>query len=221
MKRVYLSPSSQHANLGIIPGYVEEEVCNRIADSCQMDLERHGVIVGRNNPDETYREHVRKGNLFGPDAYICIHSNAASAITASGLRAGCYEPGDPDRPSTILNRILFNQLAPLTPSEHDRITTYRFYEVVNAVAPVSYLELSFHSKPEDATWLNTNTVSIGEAIARGILEFLGIDYIELSQGPLYRVQVGAFRNQAYAEKLKARLIAEGYQAIIKTEGSEK
>lgn len=63
-------------------------------------------------------------------------------------------------------------------------------------------------------------INVGEAIARGILDTLGIAY-EAENSPqeaskLYRVQVGAYKDKRNADAVVARLRAAGFDAIITT-----
>ena len=58
----------------------------------------------------------------------------------------------------------------------------------------------------------------GVAYAKAILEYLGITYNTKSEtateNKIYRVQVGAYKVKANAEKLQAELKSKGYNAII-------
>ena len=55
---------------------------------------------------------------------------------------------------------------------------------------------------------------MGVAIAKGILLTLGIEYKPPAPQKWYKVQVGAFKNRAGAEKLLADLKAKGYDGFI-------
>ena len=78
MAVVYLSPSVQSWNVGYGNYGTEEQRMNLIADVVQYDLERHGVQVVRNNPEQSLREIVAESNAVGPDAHVAIHSNASN-----------------------------------------------------------------------------------------------------------------------------------------------
>lgn len=76
MAVVYLSPSVQSWNVGYGNYGTEEQRMNLIADVVQYDLERHGVQIVRNNPEQSLREIVAESNAVGPDIHVAIHSNA-------------------------------------------------------------------------------------------------------------------------------------------------
>ena len=72
---------------------------------------------------------------------------------------------------------------------------------------------------------NANDVKIFNSrmddIAKGILQAFGLSAVSTSTstkteiaGKIYRVQVGAFKQKANAEKLANELKSKGYQAII-------
>ena len=44
------------------------------------------------------------------------------------------------------------------------------------VAPAALAEVSFHDNPEDARFIVDNMEEIGQAIARGILDYFGMPY---------------------------------------------
>ena len=170
MTRVFLSPSSQERNLGIVPGYIEEDVCNRIADVVQRELTRQGTYdTMRNNPYEQYYQHTARSNDWGADLHVAIHTNASNGA-ARGLNAGCANPSDPSAESTKLTRSIFNQLSPLTPAS-DKMVKYTFNEVVATHCPAAYLEISFHDNPEDANWILSHIEEIGVGIAAGIVAY--------------------------------------------------
>ena len=111
--------------------------------------------------------------------------------------------------------------APLTPGTSENIQANpRLYEVRNPAAPSVYCECEFHDTIQGARWIVEHTTDIGEAIAKGLCEYLGVKYVparqespkpaETTQGDtLYRVQVGAFAVRANAEKMLDRLKRPG------------
>jgi N-acetylmuramoyl-L-alanine amidase len=176
MTKIYISPSSQQANIGVVSGYVEEVVCNRIADVTERVLKSAGQEVKRNNPSNGYAAHTDESNAWGADIHVPIHTNAAGA-TARGARVGCSTPTNPDKLGTKLAQSILNRLSPITPA-NDLLVQYTFDEVVRTIAVAAYIEISFHSNVEDANWILNNIELIGKTIALGILDYLGIAYVE-------------------------------------------
>ena len=89
---------------------------------------------------------------------------------------------------------------------------------MSANAYTAYLEVDFHDVLSVAKWLIEHTVEVGEAVAHGICDYFGVTYKEaqatvtppITTGDtIYRVQVGAFKNKAYADAMLAKVKAAG------------
>ena len=90
----------------------------------------------------------------------------------------------------------------------------------------AYVECEFHDNLETARWIIQHTDEIGEAIARGLCQYLGVAYAPAqAEKPapqpkgdgLFRVQVGAFANRNNAEKMLERLKKAGFSGFISSE----
>lgn len=214
--KIYISPSSQEANE--INGYNEEFEMNRIADVLCPELVRHGFDVMRNNRLNSFREHIRESNEWGAKYHLAIHSNAAGSqpnTTVRGLTVFCNSPEDKTKLGTIFATHLYNILSLLTPVNDRGIKSGKstLAEVYATTAIAAYLEIDFHDHVNGAKWIKEHTREIAHAILLGILETCGLEYIP-EIDVIYRVQVGAFRNLAYAEKQVESLAAAGFQGYI-------
>lgn len=68
-------------------------------------------------------------------------------------------------------------LGPITPGSPDVIRAYpSLYEVKHPAAPTVYIETDFHDVPSVAQWIIDNTTCIGETIAHGLCNALGVEY---------------------------------------------
>lgn len=70
-------------------------------------------------------------------------------------------------------------------------------------APTVYIEVDFHDVPDVAQWIINNTELIGETIAKGICNYLGVTFKSANKpttagNVIYRVQIGAFSVKANA-----------------------
>ena len=222
-KRVYLSPSDQRRNTYAVGSTTEDVQCGRIAAACKAALERSGVEVMVGQYD-TMANRVAASNRFKADLHVPIHTNAANG-KATGTHIFCY---DADRNSAGYKacRAVLDVLGPLTPGAPDVVRAYpALYEVKHPAAPTVYIEVDFHDVPAVAAWIIASTTVIGEAIAKGLCEYLGAAYVparqeapkpaEPAQGDtLYRVQVGAFAVRANAEKMLDRLKKAGFTGFV-------
>ena len=162
-----------------------------------------------------------ESNAWGADIHNCVHTNAANG-KVMGTRLFCYAiPGK----GYDACKAVFAELAPLTPGASENIQVNPIYEVRVPDAPSVYCECEFHDTVEGAKWIVEHTTDIGEAIAKGLCEYLGAAYVparqeapkpaEPAQGDtLYRVQVGAFAVRANAEKMLDRLKKAGFSGFI-------
>ena len=209
MAKVFLSPSNQYDNVYAYGNTTEGVQCGKIADSCKIALERSGVDVMLMH-DESMQEKCAASNSFDADLHVPIHTNAFNG-TVSGTRMFCFnDSGNGMRAC----KAIFNRLAPITPgtSENIRVDA-SLYEVRVPAAPTAYIEVDFHDVPEVARWIIGNTELIGETIAHGICDYLGVAFKEASK-TIYRVQVGAYAVKANADKMLAKLKSDGYDGFI-------
>lgn len=177
MPKVFLSPSNQYDNRYAYGDTTEAVQCGKIAEACRAALERSGVTVKLMH-DESMQEKCAASNAFGADLHVPIHTNAFNG-TVSGTRMFCFNSNGEGMKAC---KAIFNRLAPVTPgtSENIRVDA-SLYEVRVAAAPTAYIECEFHDNPTASKWIVENTGLIGETIARGICDYLGVTFQEKEQ----------------------------------------
>ena len=219
-KRVYLSPSDQRRNTYATGGTTEDVQCGKIAAACKAALERSGVevMVGQY---AAMADRVAASNKFGADLHVPIHTNAANG-KATGTHIFCY---DADKTSAGYKacRAVLDVLGPLTPGAPDVVRAYSaLYEVKHPAAPTVYIEVDFHDVPRVAEWIIANTTVIGETIAKGLCNALGVKFVPGENTPepvpaekdtTLPMQVRMLKRGmkgADVKTLQAALIAYGY-----------
>ena len=228
-KRVYLSPSDQRRNTYAVGDTTEAIQCGRIAEACKAALERSGVEVMLGQYD-TMQNRVAASNSFKADLHVPIHSNACNG-KASGTHLFCYSSTKDAKGNYTIDKnsagykackAVMDVLGPLTPGTPDVIRAYpALYEVKYPVAPTVYIETDFHDVPRIAQWIIDNTTLIGETIAKGLCNALGVKFVPGDDTPEpvpvqveYEVmQVRVLRrgmNGADVKTLQAALIAYGF-----------
>ena len=84
--------------------------------------------------------------------------------------------------------------------------------------PSVLIELGFITNVNDKNLIINNKENFAIAITKGILSYYDMTYEEektqTTNEKLYRVQVGAFKEKANAEKLTNELKQKGYDAFI-------
>lgn len=202
-KRVYLSPSDQRRNTYAVGNTTEDVQCGKIAAACKTALERSGVKVMGGQYD-TMANRCKASDAFKANLHVPIHTNAANG-KASGTRIFCYKL-DKNSKGYKAAKAVFDVLAPLTPGTSENIkANANLFEVKTPAAPTVYIEVDFHDVPDVAQWIIDNTEVIGETIAKGICNYLGVTFKTAPSKPaaagnvIYRVQVGAFSVKANAD----------------------
>lgn len=221
-KRVYISPSDQTENRYAWGNTNEHVQCQKIAEAEAAALRRSGVEVQVAALGSTMAQRCAESDAWGADIHNCVHTNACNK-QVMGTRLFCYAiPGK----GYDACKAVFNELAPMSPGTSENIqANSRLYEVRTPAAPTVYCECEFHDTAEGAKWIVEHTTDIGEAIAKGLCEYLGAKYVpakqetpkpaEPAQGDtLYRVQVGAFAVRANAEKMLEKLKAAGFAGFV-------
>jgi N-acetylmuramoyl-L-alanine amidase len=222
MKTVYLSPSTQESNIGCGEYGTEEKRMNEVADVTQQVLERHGITVYRNKPEWTLSQVVADSNARKPDVHFAIHSNAGGG---RGCEVFCHRLGGSGE---RLARAVYEELSPLTPAgDRDVKEGYNFYgpgkhmyEMAKTDAPAALVEVAFHDNPDDSQWIMSHIAEIGTALAKGILKYFGIPYMEASpylDSELKLLQeFGLIQSPEYWRQnaVKGKTVAGEYAAIL-------
>ena len=181
-KRVYLSPSDQRRNTYAVGGTTEAIQCGRIAEACKAALERSGVEVMLGQYD-LMASRVAASNIFKADLHVPIHTNACNG-KASGTHLFCYSSKKSSAGYKACKAVM-DVLGPVTPGTSDVIRAYpALFEVKYPAAPTVYIEVDFHDVSRIAQWLIDNTTFIGETIAKGLCNALGVPFVASANAPV-------------------------------------
>lgn len=200
--------------------FVEKDINLVMALACKSELERHGVEVRMSrtiDENDPVSEEVKECNVFNPDIALDCHNNAGNG---DGFEMFYWSSSADGK-----------RLAQLIETEVKAIgqnsrglksgNNLRFVNSTNCTAVLA--EAFFLDNETDRKIADTiaEQQAFGKAYAKGILKFFGITYKaetakETTSGTVYRVQVGAFKNIANAQKLVKELDAKGYKAYVRT-----
>ena len=216
MNKIYLSPSNQDGNMYASGDTNEMEQCNRIADAAKTALERCGFTVKKAPKGQNMLVSINESNAWGADLHIPIHTNAMTndgTGTAGGTIVFVYST---DNPNMALATPVYNAVQSVTPGKTDfGVRAYPDLAELNGTNCIAvYIEVDFHDNPPIAEWLIEHPQTVGEAIAKGVCNGFGVEYIDPSPAPqdvIYRVQVGAYSNKANAERFLAQVKAAGFK----------
>lgn len=217
-KKVFLSAGHGGSNPGAVAfGLKEKDINLQTLLACKSELERHGVeviasrVVDEN--DDVYEE-VREANSSGAEIAVSFHANAGGG---DGFEAFYYVGSSKGEKLAKLGDKYVKELGQ---NSRGVKSGNHLYFVRKTDMPAVLFESFFMDNEKDKSIGDTieEQKQFGVAYAKAILEYLGITYNTKSEtateNKIYRVQVGAFKVKANAEKLQAELNSKGYNAII-------
>ena len=152
---------------------------------------------------ETPYEKAMKANNAGVDLFVSIHRNSfpvdnevegvESLVNEQLEGVGFVNLGVKARPNLVVLK--------------------------RTKMPAVLVEVGFINSDTDNQLFDDNFQDIAQAIADGILDTLESNgLIQEEKVPVYRVQVGLFRNQRYANRLLNELLEQEYPAYIDRSG---
>jgi len=180
-------------------------------------LQNNGVDVEYTRTTDVYTspyERAMKANNAGVDFFISIHRNSFPTDNeVFGVESLVYD----------LSGIKYQMAQDI----NDQLEAIGFVNLgvkarPNLVVlrrtrmPAVLVEVGFIDSNVDNRLFDDNFDDIAQAIASGILDTL--ESVGVIQNDYYRVQVGAFRNRRYAERLLNELLEQDYPAFIDDSG---
>lgn len=225
---VYLSPSNQVANTYYGNNHNENYWCERIAKAAYDALIRSHVKAVLPTSDSMYAR-ISEANAMVRDLgedmlYVPIHTNATGLKNSTKRGTNIYNYGT--HKGQALACSIYNAAMDIDGAAVGKggiPTNKTWYEIINSRGICAYCELEYHDCKEGAEWIVQHIVELGEAVARGICDYMGREFVEPKQDDagedketLYYVQIGAFKVKANAEAYMRKAIADGYGAFIKT-----
>lgn len=197
----------------------EKDIVREIGKRVKYHLERHQQTVFESRPnDETVSltERSNKANTNNVDLCISIHCNAFSDSSAQGVEIFYYQGST--RGQQLANSILKEITKAKLYTKNRGLKTNNLHITRETKMPSVLIELGFITNVTDKNLIINNKENFAIAITKGILSYYDMTYeVETSQttiDKLYRVQVGAFKEKANAEKLSNELKQKGYDAFI-------
>jgi N-acetylmuramoyl-L-alanine amidase len=126
-------------------------------------------------------EEVSDSNSKRPAAHVALHSNAAQGLSR-GQEVYVHRFGGN---AEALGRKIYEYNEAVSPAPglgvKEGANTFGgrgMYELKATSAPAVLIEYAFHDNPEDSQFIIDNIYELGNATARGVLEYLGVPYRE-------------------------------------------
>lgn len=222
MTKVFLDYGHGGNDPGAVSGgYKEKDFTLKIGKRVKYHLERHNFSVvesrsGDTNPSLSERSY--KANTNGVDIAVSIHCNSFSDVSSKGTEIYTYGQGvrEIGLAKAILNQIIKDKLY----TKIRGVKQANFHMVREIKTACVLFEIAFLSNSDDRNILINKQEQIAVSITKGILNFYETQYKNETSTPtppsgkLYRVQVGAYREKANADKLASELKSKGYSTYI-------
>ena len=198
-------------------GRQEKDDALRLTLAVGEILQNNGIDVQYTRTTDVYQtpyEKAMEANNAGVDFFISIHRNSYPTDNeVSGVETLVYD----------LSGLKYQMAQDI----NDQLEAVGFVNLgVNArpnlvvlkrtKMPALLVEAGFINSDIDNQLFDVNFQDIAQAIASGVLDTL--DSAGIIKDNQYRVQVGAYRNRRYAERLLRELLEEGYPAFIDDSG---
>lgn len=220
----YLGTPGKRCLKSLDPNETREWVLNnRVATKLEKILaEYDGIETLRvddptGKKDVTLKERTDKANGWGADFYIAIHFNAG----VNGGKGGgivIYVYTNPQAVSVEWQKAIYDSAIKHGGLKGNRSTPLakkNLHEVRETRMGACLCELGFMDSATDVPVLLTDEYAdnMAEAIAEVVIAKSGVTK---KKRTLYRVQVGAFSKEAYAEEMLKKLKAAGFEGYITT-----
>lgn len=180
-------------------------------------LQNNGVDIEYTRTTDVYEspyEKAMEANQAGVDFFISIHRNSyPTDNVVSGVESLIYDlSGIKLQMAENINE----QLEAVGFVNKGVKARPNLVVLKRTTMPAVLVELGFINSDTDNQLFDDNFEDIAQAIAEGILDTLEMDGIIETENR-YQVQVGAFRNPAYANRVMNELKAQDYPAVVQEE----
>lgn len=205
MKKVFIGVGHGGSDPGAIAnGFKEKDLNLDIALACRDELERHGIVVLLSrikDEDDPISDEIREANAFKPEIAVDVHNNAGSGKgfevyyrindNRSKQLAECIE-GE-------VKSVGQNSRGIKTRARSDGQDYYGFIRQIKATTTLC--EFAFVDNPKDMEILDTPQKRriMGEALAKGILRYIGVAWIPPIFDEWY-IWVGKFKSEDKAKE---------------------
>lgn len=173
--KIYISPSSQPANLYSAGGTNEQVQCVRIATYAKAAFDRCGVECKLGAAEIGMEARVAESNSWGADIHLPIHTNAGG-----GHGAVVFVYNDANK---ALGQPVYDALQDINlyKATYGVRVNSSLYECRYTNGRCVYVEAAFHDNAEEARWIIEHVKDLGEAICKGMCKAIGVTYIPEKQ----------------------------------------
>ena len=211
MPKVFLSAGHGGSDPGAAANGLQEKTINlNTLLACKEELVRHGVNVvcsREKDVNDPVEQEVKEANASQADLAVSFHANAGGG---DGFEVFYYSKNAYGKK---LAKLCEKHVKELGQNSRGVKSGDKLYFIKNTKMVSVLIESFFVDNTTDKRIGDTKEEqrAFGVTYAKAILEFLGIAYEPKN---VYRVQVGAYRDENNAERMKKTLQKAGFEAIV-------
>ncbi|HEX2951788.1 MAG TPA: HEAT repeat domain-containing protein [Armatimonadota bacterium] len=185
--RIWLDAGHGGSESGAVAnGFQEKNINLPITLACKDVLEQHGIKVGLTRLDDSTVDLYKRcalANSWGANYFVSIHNNATGSGRGDGVEAihSIFADQGTHLTAAIVDSIMSTiGQNPRSPATYSRLSSSRdddYYCVIRETnMPAIIVECAFVDNADDVQMVNTPEKQrrMGEAIANGILQHLGL-----------------------------------------------
>lgn len=218
MKKVYIDCGHGGADSGAIcraKNVFEKNIVLEVGKLIDSRLRKCGLEVKlsrTNDITKSLSQRTNEANAWGADCLVSIHVNDASNTSAQGLETYCYNFNYRKLADCVHGEIVKADLY----TKNRGVKEGNLHMVRESRMSACLVELFFINNDEDVSKFTYKKEEFASAIAKGICNFLGVNYIEentpsnSSDNTLYRICATAVTGVVNADNEIAKLKSKGY-----------
>lgn len=176
-----------------------------------LEINKFSVLESRvDDSNPSLYERSNLANKNNSDLTISLHCNSYDDERVQGVEIFSFPNS---KRSMELSKIVLTQLTKDNLCNKIRGNKEENFHMLRETKMTSILiEMGFITNSQDREILLNKQDELAKSICKGILNFYEMKYIE--EDIVYKVQVGAYKNRANAEKMKNELKKKGYDCFV-------
>ena len=236
--KIYLSPSKQPHNKYAYGNTNEQEQMERLAREVKASLLNYDVDVVIATLSLGIENRDNEAKNLNANLYLALHTNSTGSRYNQAVGTVAFYHPDAPITKTLGNNLIdsLGEAIPFKENRYEQLINgmlafnrsgyHEVREPMKLGVPALLLEVDFHDNPKVAEFLVNNTKTVANAIAKGIVKTYDLKPkpitkpIDKGDNKMYKIQIGAYRVKANADKALKEAIAKGYKdAYIVETGS--
>ncbi|MCR8746912.1 N-acetylmuramoyl-L-alanine amidase [Romboutsia lituseburensis] len=220
-KKVFIDPGHGGSDSGAVGvnNLLEKNINLQVAKKVESLLKKQGIEVKLSRDNDVFlslSDRTTMANNWKSDCFVSIHCNAFDG-SAKGIETYSYQSSSSNLATKVHSQTLNTKAYTLNRG----IKTASFYVLRNSNMRACLIEMAFIDHAEDSKILTQRQDDLALGIAKGICEYLGVEYKPnpglpetkppvVNSDTFYRVVCGSFNSKVYSEERLEELKKLGF-----------